>query len=158
MFNCGIDDYIIINKDKKMANKTEERINKALEYLNSINLDDLKLGKNVINEWLYINVQEYMTKNLSECRFESHKKYVDIQMMIHGIEAIESCDIDKLELETEYSDENDVMFWKQKPNQMRSVIVDGGYVILYPQNAHMPCVAVDKPVKVKKLVAKVCLI
>ena len=140
-----------------MSKDIQERINKALEYLKSIDLDRLELGKNVVNDWLYINVQEYMTKNLSECRFESHKKYVDIQMMIHGIEAIETADIDKLEIETEYSDENDVMFWKQKPNQMRSIIVDGGYVILYPQNAHMPCVAVDKPVKVKKLVAKVLI-
>ena len=140
-----------------MSKDIQERINKALEYLKSIDLDKLELGKNVVNDWLYINVQEYMTKNLSECRFESHKKYVDIQMMIHGIEAIETADIDKLEIETEYSDENDVMFWKQKPNQMRSIIVDGGYVILYPQNAHMPCVAVDKPVKVKKLVAKVLI-
>lgn len=140
-----------------MSKVTLERINKALEYLNSINLDELKLGKNVINDWLYINVQEYMTKSISECRFESHKKYVDIQMMIHGKEAIETCDVDKLELETEYSEENDVMFWRQKPNQMRSVIVDGGYVILYPQNAHMPCIAVDEPVKVKKLVAKVLM-
>ena len=140
-----------------MSKDIQERINKALEYLKSIDLDKLELGKNVVNDWLYINVQEYMTKNLSECRFESHKKYVDIQMMIHGIEAIETADIDKLEIETEYSDENDVMFWKQKPNQMRSIIVDGGYVILYPQNAHMPCVAVDKPIKVKKLVAKVAL-
>ena len=140
-----------------MSKDIQERINKALEYLKSIDLDKLELGKNVVNDWLYINVQEYMTKNLAECKFESHKKYVDIQMMIHGIEAIETCDTDKLELETEYSEENDVMFWKQKPNQMRSVIVDGGYVILYPQNAHMPCVAVDKPVKVKKLVAKVLM-
>lgn len=140
-----------------MSKDIQERINKALEYLKSIDLDKLELGKNVVNDWLYINVQEYMTKNLAECRFESHKKYVDIQMMIHGIEAIETADIDKLELETEYSEENDVMFWKQKPNQMRSVIVDGGYVILYPQNAHMPCIAVDKPVKVKKLVAKVLM-
>ena len=140
-----------------MSKVTLVRINKALEYLNSINLDELKLGKNVINDWLYINVQEYMTKSISECRFESHKKYVDIQMMIHGKEAIETCDVDKLELETEYNEENDVMFWKQKPNQMRSVIVDGGYVILYPQNAHMPCIAVDEPVKVKKLVAKVLM-
>ena len=140
-----------------MSKDIQERINKALEYLKSIDLDKLELGKNVVNDWLYINVQEYMTKNLAECKFESHKKYVDIQMMIHGIEAIETCDTDKLELETEYSEENDVMFWKQKPNQMRSVIVDGGYVILYPQNAHMPCIAVDKLVKVKKLVAKVLM-
>lgn len=136
---------------------TEERINEALDYLKKTDITTLELGKHVINEWLYINVQEYMSKPLSECRFESHRKYVDIQMMINGVEAIETCDIDKLEIAEEYSDENDVMFWKQKPAQMRSVITNNAYVVLYPQNAHMPCIAVDKPSKVRKLVAKVLI-
>ena len=140
-----------------MTDILQNRIKQALEYLNKTDLNKLELGKNVINEWLYINVQEYMTKNISDCRYESHKKYVDIQMMINGIEAIETCDIDKLELETEYSDENDVMFWKKKNGQMRSVITNNSYVILYPQNAHMPCIAVNGSVKVKKLVAKVLI-
>ncbi len=140
-----------------MTDIIHNRINQALEYLNKTDLNKLELGKHVINEWLYINVQEYMTKNISDCRYESHKKYVDIQMMINGIEAIETCDIDKLELETEYSDENDVMFWKKKNGQMRSVITNNSYVILYPQNAHMPCIAVNESVKVKKLVAKVLI-
>lgn len=140
-----------------MTDILQNRINQTLEYLNKTDLNKLELGKHVINEWLYINVQEYMTKNISDCRYESHKKYVDIQMMINGIEAIETCDIDKLELETEYSDENDVMFWKKKNGQMRSVITNNSYVILYPQNAHMPCIAVNESVKVKKLVAKVLI-
>ena len=140
-----------------MTDIIHNRINQALEYLNKTDLNKLELGKHVINEWLYINVQEYMTKNISDCRYESHKKYVDIQMMINGIEAIETCDIDKLELETEYSAENDVMFWKKKNGQMRSVITNNSYVILYPQNAHMPCIAVNESVKVKKLVAKVLI-
>ena len=140
-----------------MTDIIHNRINQALEYLNKTDLNKLELGKHVINEWLYINVQEYMTQNISDCRYESHKKYVDIQMMINGIEAIETCDIDKLELETEYSDENDVMFWKKKNGQMRSVITNNSYVILYPQNAHMPCIAVNESVKVKKLVAKVLI-
>ena len=135
----------------------QNRIQKTLEYLNNMDLKKLESGKHVINEWLYINVQEYMTKNISDCKYESHKKYVDIQMMINGIEAIETSDVDKLELETEYNEESDVMFWKRKNNQMRTVITDKSYVILYPQNAHMPCIAVDKPVKVKKLVAKVLI-
>lgn len=136
---------------------TAERINEALNYLKNTDITTLELGKHVINDWLYINVQEYMSKPLSECRFESHRKYVDIQMMIKGVEAIETCDIDKLAIETEYDNEKDVMFWEQKPNQMRSVITDNAYVILYPQNAHMPCIAVDKPAKVRKLVAKVLI-
>ena len=138
-----------------MTEELQKRIDFALDYLKKVNLKELKLGKHEIKDWLYINVQEYITKNKSECKFESHKKYVDIQMMIDGIEAIETSDIDKLELETAYDEDKDVMFWKQKSNQMRSVISDGSYVILYPQNAHMPCIAIDKPIKVKKLVAKV---
>lgn len=140
-----------------MNKKLQERINYALDYLKNSILEQLELGKHVINDWLYINVQEYMTKDLSECKFESHKKYVDIQMMINGLEAIETSDIDKLEQETSYDEDKDVMFWKQKPNQMRTVISNGSYVILYPQNAHMPCIAIDKPIKVKKLVAKVLI-
>ena len=140
-----------------MSRKLKERINFTLDFLKKTNLEQLELGKLVINDWLYINVQEYITKDLSEGRFESHKKYVDIQMMIDGTEAIETSDIDKLELETAYDEDKDVMFWKKKPNLMRSVISNGSYVILYPQNAHMPCIAVDKPIKVKKLVAKVLI-
>ena len=132
-----------------------ERINKALNYLNSINVKELSLGKHIVNEWLYINVQEYQTRPPIECRFESHKKYVDIQMVIEGEEAIETADIDKLELVQDYDEEKDVMFWAQKQEQMRSVIKEGSYLILFPQNAHMPCIALDKPLKVKKLVAKV---
>lgn len=135
----------------------QDRIKKALELLNNTDLESLEPGKHIINDWLYINVQEYMTKNISDCKYESHKKYIDIQMMINGIEAIETSDVNKLELETEYNEESDVMFWKKKSNQMRTVITDKSYVILYPQNAHMPCIAVDKPVKVKKLVAKVLI-
>lgn len=136
---------------------TENRINEALKYLKSIDIKALEVGKHIINDWLYINVEEYISKPISNCRFESHKKYVDIQMMIHGIEAIETCDTDKLEAETDYSEEKDIAFWKKKPGQMRSVITDNAYVILYPHNAHMPCIAEAEPAKVRKLVAKVLI-
>ncbi len=135
----------------------QERIEKALEFFKKNDLEKLELGKHVINDWLYINVQEYETKARNQCRFESHRKYVDIQYMINGIEAIDTADIDKLNIETEYDSDKDVMFWKNKDSQMRSVITKGSYVVLYPQNAHMPCIAVDSPIKVKKAVAKVLI-
>ena len=140
-----------------MSEQLQKRIDKALEFFKNTNLEKLELGQHIINEWLYVNVQEYETKELSQCRFESHRKYVDVQYMINGIEAIETADIDKLEIDTDYSDDKDVMFWKSKSGQMRSVITKGSYVILYPQNAHMPCIAVNSPMKVKKAVAKVLI-
>lgn len=136
---------------------TENRIKETLNYLKSIDIASLTNGKHIINDWLYINVDEYLTKPISECRFESHKKYIDIQMMINGIEGIEVCDIDKLEPATDYSEERDIIFWKELSNQMKSVITDNSYVILYPQNAHKPCIAENEPQKVRKLVAKVLI-
>lgn len=138
----------------------QKRIDFALEYLKNIDLDKLELGRHDINDWLYINVQEYETKDVSLCRFESHRKYVDIQYMINGLEAIEVADVkcQDLAVSTEYNEEQDVAFWLNKPMQMKVVLSNNSYVILYPQNAHKPCIAVNKPVKVKKLVAKVCLI
>ena len=141
--------------DKKLV---DERIKWTLDYLKEKYINTLELGKHIINDWLYINVQEYETKLLQEdSKFESHKKYLDIQMMINGIEAIEVADVDKLVISQNYDDEKDVMFWNHIDNQMKSVISNGSYVILYPQNAHLPCIAVDKPTKVRKLVAKVYL-
>ena len=140
-----------------MNEQLQNRIEKALEFFKKNDLVKLELGKHVINDWLYINVQEYETKARNQCRFESHRKYVDIQYMINGIEAIDTADIDKLEIETDYDSDKDVMFWKSKDNQMRSVITKGSYVILYPQNAHMPCIAVGSPICVKKAVAKVLI-
>lgn len=134
-----------------------KRVAEAVDYLKNIDIKALELGNHVINDWLNINVQEYITKPARECRFESHRKYVDIQMMISGVEAIETADIGKLEIAIEYNQEQDVAFWKQIPDQMKSVIADNSYVVLYPQNAHMPCIAVDKPLKVRKLVAKVLI-
>ena len=138
----------------------QKRINFALKYLKNIDLDKLELGRHDINDWLYINVQEYETKDVSLCRFESHRKYVDIQYMIDGLEAIEVADVkgQDLAVSIEYNEEQDVAFWLDKPTQMKVVLSNNSYVILYPQNAHKPCIAVNKPVKVKKLVAKVCLI
>ena len=135
----------------------QKRIDFTLNYLKNTNLDKLETGKHNINDWLYINVQEYETKDISLCKYESHKKYIDIQYMINGIEAIEIADIEgqKLDMANEYNEEQDVIFWFNKPNQMKTVLTSDSYVILYPQNAHKPCIAIEKPTKVKKLVAKI---
>lgn len=138
----------------------QKRIDFALEYLKNTDLNKLELGRHDINDWLYVNVQEYETKDVSLCRFESHRKYVDVQYMINGTEAIEVADLQgqNLAVSVEYNEEQDVAFWLDKPTQMKVVLTNNSYVIFYPQNAHKPCIAVNQPVKVKKLVAKVCLL
>lgn len=67
-------------------------IQKALDYLKTTDVTKLDDGKYKIPGTSYeANVQRYMTKDESECRPESHEKYVDIQYIAVGEEAFGWC-------------------------------------------------------------------
>ena len=62
-----------------------ECIEKISEYVNSWELAALPCGKYVIDgERIYVSIQEYETKSYGDCRFETHKRYADIQCILQG--------------------------------------------------------------------------
>ena len=65
------------------------KIEEALKYLENNNLKDFANGKyEILGDEIYVNVQDYHTKPLSEGKWEAHRKYIDIQFMIEGEEKI----------------------------------------------------------------------
>ncbi|MBD5444518.1 MAG: DUF386 domain-containing protein [Lachnospiraceae bacterium] len=131
------------------------KISEAIEYLLKQDLANMPAGKYPVNDDFYYMVQEYTSRAEADCHLESHQKYVDIQWLISGVEAIDCTSVDGLEVEKEYNPEKDVTFWKEPAEMMRCVLSGGSYVILLPENAHKPCIAVGEPAPVKKVVAKV---
>lgn len=139
-----------------MAKSLSDRIQEGLQIIEGLDLENIALGKYVVNENFYYVVQEYETKDVSEARYEAHKQYVDIQYMVAGKEAIGIAPTAELAVEQEYDVETDVMFLEAPKQSAQAVLSAGGYVILYPQDAHRPGVkAGEKPVKVRKVVGKV---
>lgn len=139
-----------------MAQSLDIRIQEALQIIEDLSLETIELGKYVVNENFYYVVQEYETKDVSEARYEAHKQYVDIQYIIGGKEAIGITPATALVVEQEYEPETDVMFFEAPEQSAQAVLSAGGYVILYPQDAHRPGVKVgEKPGKVRKVVGKV---
>lgn len=135
----------------------DQMIADAISYIRSVDLERLSLGRHQINDSTYFMLQEYVTKPVGECRFESHKNHIDVQWILHGVERIDISNINRLIAEEEYNSEKDVTFWKSPNNSCNCVITSGSYVVLYPEDAHRPCVAVDSPEKVRKLVIKICI-
>ena len=136
----------------------DQMIADAISYIRSVDLERLSLGRHQINDSTYFMLQEYVTKPVDECRFESHKNHIDVQWILHGVERIDISNIDRLIAEEEeYNSKKDVTFWKSPNNSCNCVITSGSYVVLYPEDAHRPCVAVDSPEKVRKLVIKICI-
>lgn len=98
-------------------------------------------------------VQRYQTKPLAEGKWESHRKHIDVQFVVSGVERIGWTPISRLTLTEPYDETKDIAFYKGNGDFV--TVPEGSFVILFPEDAHMPGIAVDEPSPVTKVVVKV---
>ena len=129
----------------------------AVNYLQHISVSEIDVGKKVlVNEDFYYSVLEYMTKSEDEAKLESHRKYVDIQIIVKGEEQMDIADVSRLTVKDNYNPETDVMFWNIPERMARITLKAGDYIILYPEHAHRGAVKTGREgQEVLKIVGKV---
>lgn len=137
------------------SSQLKERINDALKYLSGLRVTEDDIGCHEVDRGFYYTVQSYDTKPETACGLESHREYVDIQIMVSGIEAMDLADVGRLQVRDEYDPERDIMFWKIPDRMTRMVLNAGSYIILYPEHAHRGAVLTGKSTHVLKIVGKV---
>lgn len=130
-------------------------VNEAIAYLKSQDLAALEPGKYVVDDDFYYLIQEYDTQAMELCKMENHDKWIDIQWIVSGEEALYTTDISRLTVKVPYNEEKDITFYEIPAVMQKNVLTDGSYIVLYPENGHMPKAAVDGPAAVKKCVGKV---
>ena len=113
------------------------------------------VGKYDLENGVYVSVQEYTTKARSEAKYEAHKKFIDIQMILSGKELIAVSPIEKMTISDEYNEEKDFMLFHHNDECTDYVLEAGDFLILYPQDVHMPGVCVNEKSPVRKIVVKV---
>ncbi len=106
---------------------------------------------------LYYMVQNYNTKPREERRFESHRIYADIQVVFSGRETMGLTQVKGLDVQTPYDDAKDIMFFGTPPDYTELKMSAGDFVVLFPNEAHMPQCQWDGPAQVSKVVFKVAL-
>lgn len=153
--NGAVRDFIGWILNQRMEDNLSQKIEKAIGYVQSQNPHSLPVGKYEMSDGSYFMVQEYITKKESNCRLESHRQFVDVQWILKGKEKIKTISVDKLDPEIEYNIKSDVAFWEPVRNMMEIVLHDGSYTVLYPNNAHMPCIAVEGQESIRKVVIKI---
>lgn len=133
----------------------QERVNNALAYLKNLDMNNLCEGKTNVDPNFYYTIQRYNTKDISECHFESHKKYVDIQIMVEGAELMDLTDISRMNIKQDYNSETDFMLWNEPERFTRTTLQKGDYIIIYPETAHRGAIKMEKNSNVLKIVGKV---
>ena len=149
---------MIKNSLKYMKNycNLSDRLKFALEYLEKTDLKNKPNGKyDILNDEIYINIQEYETKEDKDCKWEAHKRYIDIQYMIDGSEKIGVGDIHDFESVIPYDNDKDVEFLKTNSDTETLTLNENDFVILYPFDVHRPQMKNKLVSRVKKAVVKV---
>lgn len=102
---------------------------------------------------LFFFLQSYETKpeNLTP---ESHKKYIDIQCVLSGIEAMDVGALEDMTDIAEARPEGDIWL-HHGPADSRVILAPGKFAVLWPGDAHAPCIAVGESVPCRKVVMKV---
>jgi len=157
-YNAGhgaVRDFIYYLTTMKKFVTLEERVNSAIEFVSKIDLISLDIGKYKIDDYSYYMVQEYSTRDREYCKLESHKEYVDVQWIVSGQEEIDVVSLYGLNKSEDYDSERDVIFWEKPSRMQRVVLGKNSYVVLYPEDAHMPCISVNGCKLIKKVVIKI---
>ena len=131
-------------------------LEEAVAYLKEEDLATMAVGTYEVDGDFYFMIQEYETKEVADCRLETHKNYTDIQWIISGEEEIDTVSRTGLEADEEYDEKRDVAFWKEPEEMCQSILTTGSYAVLPPSIAHKPQMRAGKEAcHVKKCVAKV---
>src|SRR5919108_761867 len=129
------------------------RVRQALEYLRTTDVQALQIGRHEIDgDRLFALVQEYTTRPASECVWEAHRKYIDVQFVVRGVERIGHAPLAKMVERTPYDPERDVAFFERGESFV--TLNAGTFAIFGPDDVHSPCGSAGEPTKVRKIVVK----
>jgi YhcH/YjgK/YiaL family protein len=146
-----------VNQKKfaRLYYETPERWDKAFQFLSEQNLAELEKGRYELEGAdLFVNVDEYVTRNEDDVLFEAHKKYADIQVLISGEEKIGVLPLGATTVSIPYDEEKDIMFLTAEKENYR-IAKPGKFFLFFPEDAHRPTVKAVENMPVKKVVVKV---
>ena len=150
----------MVFQNLKLQNKYDlenEEFQAAFQFLQREDLESLSEGNYpILGEDVFAMVQSFETAPEEERRFEAHDIYFDIQYLLEGEERIDVIDRSSCEI-TENPEGKDICFLEPKSAFSQMLLKAGDYLILSPEEAHRPAVAVQKPMPCRKVVVKVKL-
>ena len=131
------------------------RIEAGLRFLETRDFSKMQPGRyDIEGDACYALVQDYETKpRPPQAGWEAHRKYVDIQYVVSGIERIGYANLEDMRVSAAYDESKDALFLEGKGDFL--LVRAGTFLIFGPQDAHMPGLAEVDPSPVRKVVVKV---
>lgn len=129
------------------------RLAQALDYLRATDMMAVSIGRcDLDGDRLFALVQEYTTRAADRCVWEAHRRYIDVQLVVFGVERIGYANIAHAREREPYDPARDVAFFE--PGFDYITLQPGMLAILGPEDVHSPGAAAGEPERVRKVVIK----
>jgi biofilm protein TabA len=126
----------------------------AFAFIKNHDLNNLAVGKYPIDgDNVFASVTEDPTKDFDKTKWESHRKYIDLQYVINGEEKIGVCPIVKATVTKPYDEKSDAANYQAVGKTYTAV--PGTFFIFFPAYAHRPNITPGGNKVDKKLVIKI---
>lgn len=131
----------------------DKNLDKAINFMLDEDFSNEKARKDydIDRKNVYAWVNEFEQKDVEKGVPEAHNNYGDIHYILEGEQLIGWCRRDELEKGV-YDAQKDLEFLKGDMNLIK--LVPGSFMIVFPDDAHMPDLAPKNGARVKKVVVK----
>lgn len=136
-------------------NFLNEKLQKCFAYIKENDLRSFENGVyHIDGDNLFVNIVEYTTTTIEERFWETHKAYVDLHLMLTGVEEIHLNFLQNMKVEEEYSPEKEMILLSGSGNSYVR-LTDNDFLICFPEDAHCTGVQSGAPQKIKKAIFKI---
>jgi YhcH/YjgK/YiaL family protein len=128
---------------------------RAFAYLRDTDLSALAPGVHqIIDQQLFLIVEEANGRTRAEAKLEAHRKYIDIQLVLEGVDemgwkALSDCH----QPLGEHNVERDIRFFDDEPAAWIAV-PPAHFCVFFPEDAHAPLVGKGA---IRKVIVKVAV-
>ena len=131
-----------------------ENLDKAIAFISETDLDDLPLGRTDIDgDQVYVTVSEVETQPGEGRPFETHSRYMDLQMDLAGQELAEVALGDLTEVQA-YDEASDCALWNAETS-CGMVLGEDRFAVFMVEEPHKPAVRAVGCTVVRKAVFKI---
>ena len=126
---------------------------KAFDYIKETDFSKVEDGKYELDgSHLFVSVVSLTGKDKNDAAIETHKKYIDIQLPLLGVEKIgwkPGCELQEESIP--YDEAKDIAFYVDRPTAYTK-IYPGQFAVYFPEDGHAPGIGEGN---IRKVIIKV---
>lgn len=127
-----------------------------VSFMKSHDLLELPVGDyDILGKDLYLRVLQYFPSPAAERKFETHRLYGDVHIILRGIETIATVRADFMTSISAYDAKKDIQFFTAEKEVMDVILGEQQFAVFFAGESHKPqCLYQKVDVPIRKFVFK----